>query len=185
MHDSKRKPKDRSRGNYPSENSIASKKPDQRQHRLSVILRHPKALTPLILLMGFLGAALRYVLEIAFPSGNGFPFATLIVNIFGCFVLEVINQYVGRRLHLPPPLVKSLGVGLIGAFTTISAFSTECLSFLQSGSFLLAGAYITATIFSTFIAAVLGRLFSQYLALRRVRHMKMKRPSSLEKEGQK
>ena len=73
--------------------------------------------------MGFLGASLRYLLELAFPSQGGFPYATLIVNIFGCFTLEIINQYVGRRLHLPGPLVKSLGIGLVGAFTTLSAFN--------------------------------------------------------------
>lgn len=94
---------------------------------LSAALRAPRALAPLVLLMGFLGASLRYLLELALPSQGGFPYATLIVNIFGCFTLEIINQYVGRRLHLPGPLVKSLGIGLVGAFTTLSAFSTECL----------------------------------------------------------
>ena len=80
---------------------------------LSAALRAPRALAPLVLLMGFLGASLRYLLELALPSQGGFPYATLIVNIFGCFTLEIINQYVGRRLHLPGPLVKSLGIGLL------------------------------------------------------------------------
>lgn len=79
-------------------------------------LSDPHALTPLVLLMGFLGASLRYALEMALPAQGGFPAATLIVNIFGCFTLEIINQYVGRRTQLPTPLVKSMGVGLVGAF---------------------------------------------------------------------
>ncbi len=83
---------------------------------LSAALRAPRALTPLVLFMGFLGATLRYLLELALPSQGGVPYATLIVNVFGCFTLEIINQYVGRRLHLPGPLVKSLGIGLVGAF---------------------------------------------------------------------
>ena len=57
------------------------------------------------LLMGFLGATLRYALEAALPAGSGFPVATLSVNIFGCFTLEIINQYVARRTKLPAPLV--------------------------------------------------------------------------------
>lgn len=140
--------------------------------RLARALRKPGALTPLILLMGFIGASLRYVLETMFPANNGFPFSTLIVNIFGCFVLEIINQYVGRRLHLPPPLVKSLGIGLIGAFTTIAAFSAECLSFFHEGAFALACVYIAATIVTTFISALAGRITAQLLALRRFRRLR-------------
>ena len=87
-------------------------------------------------------------------------------------MLEIINQYVGRRLHLPPPLVKSLGVGLIGAFTTIAAFSTECLSFFHEGAFALACVYIAATIVTTFISALAGRITAQFLALRRFRRLR-------------
>ena len=135
-------------------------------------LRKPRALTPLILLMGFIGASLRYLLEWIIPSYSGFPFATLIVNIFGCFVLEIINQYIGRRLHLPAPLVKSLGIGLIGAFTTIAAFSTQCLSFFREGAIALAFVYISVTILGTFLAALAGRVVAQLLALRRVRRLR-------------
>lgn len=99
--------------------------------RAQKLLRRKGALTPLILGRGFIGASLRYLLECALPANGGFPAATLVINIFGCFVLELVNQYVGRRMHLPGALVKSLGVGLVGAFTTISAFSTECLAFLR------------------------------------------------------
>lgn len=141
---------------------------------LSKALRQPKALTPLVLFMGFIGASLRYLLELFLPAQGGFPYATLIVNIFGCFMLEIINQYVGKRLHLPGPLVKSLGVGLIGAFTTLSAFSTECLAFLHAGELLLATLYIGATIATTFAAAVGGRIASQYLALWRLRRIRQK-----------
>lgn len=125
--------------------------------------------------MGFLGASLRYLLELAFPSQGGFPYATLIVNIFGCFTLEIINQYVGRRLHLPGPLVKSLGIGLVGAFTTLSAFSTECLGFFRDGEVELAAAYIAITIFVTFIASLCGKIASSYLALHRLRRIRKKR----------
>lgn len=130
---------------------------------------------PLVLFMGFIGASLRYLLELAFPAQGGFPLATLCVNIFGCFMLEIINQYVGRRLHLPEPLVKSLGVGLIGAFTTISAFSTECLAFLQNGAYGLAALYVSVTLFATFLASLCGKIASEYLALHRLRRLRRQR----------
>ena len=140
--------------------------------RVSATLSKPSALTPLILLMGFIGASLRYLLEAAFPAGGGFPWATLMVNIFGCFVLEIINQYVGRRLHLPAPLVKSLGVGLIGAFTTIAAFSAECVTFLNAGRYGLAALYIGTTMLTTFLSALAGRKASQYLSYRRLQRLR-------------
>lgn len=158
----------------------------QGEHNLDAVahvLRNPHALTPLVLFMGFIGAALRYLLEIALPAQGGFPWATLVINIFGCFVLELINRYVGRRLHLPAPLVKSLGVGLVGAFTTIAAFSTECLSLFQTGAWVLYAAYIAATAFTTFLAAFAGHYFADYLAILRLRRLRKRRQIRHQKRG--
>ncbi len=143
--------------------------------RAGAALRQPQALTPLILLMGCIGAALRYTLEAALPAQGGFPAATLIINIFGCFVLELINSYIGRRMHLPGPLVKSLGVGLVGAFTTIAAFSTECLAFLQAGEYALWAGYVGMTIATTFLAALAGHGVCRLLDARRMKRMEARR----------
>ena len=143
--------------------------------RAGAALRQPQALTPLILLMGCIGAALRYALEAALPANGGFPAATLIINIFGCFVLELINSYIGRRMHLPGPLVKSLGVGLVGAFTTIAAFSTECLAFLQAGEYSLWAGYVGMTIATTFLAALAGHGVCRLLDARRMKRMEARR----------
>ena len=69
-------------------------------------LSDPHALTPLVLLMGFLGASLRYALEVALPAQGDFPAATLIVNIFGLSLLcskSSTNMLVGER-SCPRPL---------------------------------------------------------------------------------
>ena len=132
-------------------------------HTVDEALRNPHSLTPLVLIMGFIGAALRYLLETALPAGGGFPTATLIVNIFGCFTLEIINQYVALRTKLPGPLVKSMGIGLIGAFTTIAALSTENLSFLLNGEYALFALYEAITVASTFLAAYAGKLAADKL----------------------
>ena len=126
-------------------------------------LRNPHSLTPLVLFMGFIGASLRYALETVLPAGGGFPAATLIVNIFGCFTLEIINQYVAHRKNLPAPLVKSMGTGLIGAFTTISALSTENLTFLMQGRYGMFALYLFITVFSTFGAALAGNKVARAL----------------------
>lgn len=97
-------------------------------------LSDPHALTPLVLLMGFLGASLRYALEVALPAQGGFPAATLIVNIFGCFTLEIINQYVGRRTQLPAPLVKSMGIGLVGHLPPFPRSRPNASHFCKQGA---------------------------------------------------
>ena len=71
--------------------------------------------------------------------------------------------------------MKSLGIGLIGAFTTLSAFSTECLNFFLNGEAGLAAAYITVTITITFFASLCGKIASNYLALHRLRRIRRKR----------
>ncbi len=136
-------------------------------HVVGKALRNPHSLTPLVMAMGFIGASLRYLLETALPAGGGFPFATLLVNIFGCFVLEIINEHVALRTQLPAYLVKSMGVGLIGAFTTVSAFSTESLSFLQGGRYGLFALYLCVTAASTLAAAWVGKLVAEKLGRRR------------------
>ena len=107
--------------------------------------------------MGFLGATARYALEMLLPAQCGFPVATLAVNIFGCFTLEIVNQFVARRTSLPAPLVKSMGIGLIGAFTTIAALSTENLALLQQERFGMFALYLSITVFATFGAAYAGK----------------------------
>ena len=57
---------------------------------LSAALRAPRALTPLVLLMGFLGASLRYLLESALPPQGGFPYATLIAVSYTHLTLPTI-----------------------------------------------------------------------------------------------
>lgn len=159
----------------------ASPVPAHLSRRTGRILRNPRAATPLILFMGFIGASLRYALELVLPANGGFPFATLAVNIFGCFVLELVNRYIGRRMHLPAPLVKSLGVGLIGAFTTLSAFSGECLSFIREGEIALAALYITATVVLTFAATLAGHATCLALEAHRLKRLQRRRASRRER----
>ena len=133
--------------------SVHGNIPDAVDHAL----RSPRSLAPLVLVMGFLGATARYALEMLLPAQCGIPVATLAVNIFGCFTLEIVNQFVARRTSLPAPLVKSMGIGLIGAFTTIAALSTENLALLQQGRFGMFALYLGITVFATFGAAYAGK----------------------------
>ena len=120
----------------------------------------------LIAVMGFVGAVLRYLLELAF-AGAVFPWGTLIINIAGSFALVVINGFVGRRLHLTAGLVRDMGVGLLGAFTTLSAFTAETIAMLAAGRVGVAAAYGTTTYMCCFAAAGAGLAMDGLLAKRR------------------
>lgn len=117
----------------------------------------------LIAAMGFIGAVLRYLLELAF-AGATFPWGTLIINIAGSFALVVINGFVGRRLHLTAGLVRAMGVGLLGAFTTLSAFTQETLAMLAAGHVGAAAVYGVATYVCCFAAAGAGLAMDGLLA---------------------
>ena len=63
----------------------------------------------------------------------------------GAELASLLSAVARALVLLPGPLVKSLGIGLVGAFTTLSAFSTECLGFFSDGEVELAAAYIAIT----------------------------------------
>lgn len=111
----------------------------------------------LVMAMGFLGACCRYALELAFYNPDGLPFGTLIINIAGCFVMEIVNLYLVRRTHAPAELTKAIGTGFVGAFTTLSAVSTEMLTFLLGGRYGLAALYVSLTLVTTVLASLTGK----------------------------
>lgn len=78
-------------------------------------------------------------------------------------------------MHIPHPIARGIGVGLVGAFTTLSAFCTENLALLQAGGYLLFALYVSATVFGTFIASLAGWATCSLLAYRRLKHIQRRR----------
>lgn len=127
-----------------------------------------------VLAMGAIGATLRYLIELALPT-IGFPGATLLINLVGCYIIYVVYQWFDRRVHIPHSIARGIGVGLVGAFTTLSAFCTESLGLLYAGDYLLFAAYVCATVFGTFIASLAGWATCSVLAYRRLKHLQRRR----------
>ena len=86
----------------------------------------------LVGLGGALGSMARYGIGLALPS-VGFPYATLIVNVIGCFCIGLVLPTVARAETLPPELRLLVVVGFLGGFTTFSAFGSETVALLRSG----------------------------------------------------
>lgn len=107
-------------------------------------------------LAGAAGALLRFSLGIWTDSllNTPFPFATLLCNVAGSFMLGWLYAAPFSKLKLPPYVKQAVGVGLIGSFTTFSTFSAETMFMLQERQWLAVLAYL--------LLSFVGGLFSAW-----------------------
>ena len=117
-------------------------------------------LPPLVLVMlgGAAGAALRYLVGLAtlVAFGPGLPFGTWAVNIAGSLAIGVLTGALLRVGAAAEPLRLLLGVGVLGGFTTFSAFSLELVTMLVRGDALLAAAYAMSSVAGGIVALYAG-----------------------------
>ena len=116
-----------------------------------------------ISLGGALGTAARYGMNVAtmrFQSSN-LPVATLVVNLIGSFLIGVVMQWSFQTSFVTPNVRLFLVTGILGGFTTFSAFSYETLALLQQGRVRLALAYIALQVLGCVLVCYLGTLLSQ------------------------
>lgn len=132
------------------------------------------ALLSAIMGMGFLGALSRYALMYVLPD-EGISLSTLIINVIGCYALPFVNEWLGRRLHLPKIFCQALGVGFVGSFTTLSAIELNVFSFLYFGDYLRAVLELSITVVTTLAATVAGHYTCEVLAKRRLEKLKSAR----------
>ena len=90
----------------------------------------------LVALGGAIGACMRYGVGLAFTAHGGVSgaWATLCVNVVGSFVLgALLGWFANRELALENTLWLFVGVGMMGAFTTFSAFSRDTIDMFMTG----------------------------------------------------
>lgn len=114
---------------------------------------------------GALGACSRYGLSgyITAALGTAFPWATLIVNVFGGALIGlfyVLLQQQGVWPSLSKPIIIT---GFLGGLTTFSTFSLEALQLLQSGQFVYAVLYMMASVVLCVAACYLMVVITQGL----------------------
>ena len=118
------------------------------------------ALPPLLLVLlgGGVGAVLRYLLG-AWTAGNlgtGLPFGTWTVNIVGGLAMGLLAGWIAARGEDGEPLRLLLGVGVLGGFTTFSAFSLELVAMIERGEIVLALAYAVSSVAGSVVALYAG-----------------------------
>lgn len=109
-----------------------------------------------VALGGAIGASLRYAvgLWVVRMVGQGFPLAIITVNILGSFLMGAFVVLAAQRglTHLSPFVV----TGLLGGFTTFSAFSLEAVTLYERGDVGQAAAYVAISVVGSVAALMLG-----------------------------
>jgi CrcB protein len=117
----------------------------------------------LIGLFGALGSMLRYGANVWLSAATEWPVATWFVNVLGSCALGVVTEGLAstRLLGVEARLV--LGTGLLGGFTTYSAFDIETLRMLERGEWLRGTGYVLATVFACLVSGEVGLVIGRAL----------------------
>jgi len=108
---------------------------------------------------GALGAIARYLLGgwvQSLSGGLGFPYGTFAVNVLGCLAIGVITGLAQTRDFIPMEMRTFLSIGLLGGFTTFSAFGNETFSLLRNGQIGPAAGYVVLQILVGLVAVWVG-----------------------------
>ena len=121
----------------------------------------PLAASGLVALGGAVGAVSRYQLGRAVTHwtgpNTGFPWGTLSANLIGSLAMGLLVGWLARHGGAGQENLRLLlGVGLLGGFTTFSAFSLELVLLMERGSLGLALVYAALSVLAGFAALFLG-----------------------------
>ena len=113
---------------------------------------------------GALGAVARYGagIGVARILGIEFPYGTLLVNIFGSFLMGVLVGLLAQ--HMPAWQNEArlfVAVGVLGGFTTFSAFSLDTIVLIERGALVPAGLYVLGSVALSVGALYLGLLITR------------------------
>ena len=115
-----------------------------------------------------IGGALRHGVNVGAARlfGYGFPFGTLIVNVVGSFMMGAFAGYFAFRPGISQHMRLFLTTGVLGGFTTFSAFSLDAALLIERHSYGLAAGYVVGT-----VAASLSGLFFGLALFRSAGHL--------------
>jgi CrcB protein len=111
-----------------------------------------------VTLGGAIGSGARYLLGsfVQAATGNAFPLGILVVNVIGSFLVCAIMHVGLATSAISPTLRLFLTTGLMGGFTTYSAFDYETYRYTQQGAYALAAVNVGLTLVACFAAGAAG-----------------------------
>lgn len=107
---------------------------------------------------GAIDSGARYLTGIGAARlfGFGFPYGTLIVNVLGCLIMGLLIGAMAFRWSVGNDLRAFLTVGILGGFTTFSAFSADLMLLMERHDYTAAAIYLTASVGLSLAAVFLG-----------------------------
>ncbi len=117
-----------------------------------------------VALGGGIGSLLRYIVTFAVTQrmGPGFPWATLIVNVTGSFIIGLVAEITQTRAFAGSPVARVfLMTGILGGYTTFSTFSFDAMNLLRERAELLALGYAVGSVCIGIAAAFAGSAFAR------------------------
>jgi CrcB protein len=119
-----------------------------------------------VALGGGIGAAARYGVNVwsGRVLGTEFPWHTLIVNVVGCFIMGLLTGLMAQKLNLSPEARAFLTTGILGGFTTFSAFSLEAALMIERGELGTALGYALASVIGSVLALFAGLAIARVAA---------------------
>ena len=104
------------------------------------------------------GGALRHGVNVGAARlfGYGFPFGTLVVNVMGSFLMGLVAGYFAFRPGMGQHVRLFLTTGVLGGFTTFSAFSLDTALLVERHSYGLAAGYAVGSVAASVLALFFG-----------------------------
>ena len=120
----------------------------------------------LVMTGGAIGAALRYLLGVASlrALGPGYPWGTLGANVLGGFAMGLVAGWLATRAAGGEPLRLFVAVGILGGFTTFSAFSLDVFTMVERGQPAVALGYVLASVIGSILLLLLGYSLARAVA---------------------
>ena len=120
----------------------------------------------LVFIGGGFGAALRHGVNLlsARLLGTGFPYATLIENVSGSLVMGVLAGYFAFKGDASQPMRLFLATGVLGGYTTFSAFSLDTVLLWERGEVALAALYVIGSVALSIGGLVAGIALVRHLS---------------------
>ncbi|SDH93217.1 CrcB protein [Actinokineospora alba] len=123
-----------------------------------------KATLAAVALGGAVGALARFMLVSALPGkAGGFPLGTLLVNSVGCLLIGALMVAVTELRNIHTLARPFLGVGVLGGFTTFSAYAEEVRVLLAPDTLIFAMSYLLGTVLCALVAVAAGMRLARSL----------------------
>ncbi|MBL8100787.1 MAG: fluoride efflux transporter CrcB [Anaerolineales bacterium] len=112
---------------------------------------------------GFIGSVLRYLIGGYFQGfAKSFPLGTLAVNVIGCFIIGLL-AHLGEKYGMFSNESRAfIFIGILGGFTTFSAFGNETINLMRQGfganAFINIGANVVFGLLAVWLGRVIGHL---------------------------